>query len=112
MIQDLGDADDCQIFGINNRIASRRAHAISAHAEEVERSVRSCASQRVDKLCSVHFTGSLSCRDEDAHADIVKAMWRRTHSSARKFLFPGRMRPGPRELVLIAESSRVSIPAW
>ena len=36
MAQDLCDADDCEVFGVDDGVASGGAHAVAADAEEGE----------------------------------------------------------------------------
>src|SRR5580704_6492041 len=65
MAEYLGDADDGEIFGVDDGVATRAAHAVSAHAEELERWLP--APQSFDKLRAVHFAGGLPGRDQDSH---------------------------------------------
>ena len=69
MADDFGNADDGEVLGVDNRVASGGAHAVSAHAEKFRR--RIAASQSLDELSAVHFTGGLARGDENSHASIV-----------------------------------------
>ncbi len=71
MAKDLGDADDREVFGVDDRVTSGGAHALTAHAEEFKRRV--LTAQRLDQLRAIHFSRSLAGGDEDAHRGIVMA---------------------------------------
>ncbi len=70
MAEDFGDADDGEIFGVNDGIASGGAHALATDTEEFERGI--LTAQRFDELRAIHFSGGFAGRDEDAHGGIVK----------------------------------------
>jgi hypothetical protein len=69
MAEDFGDADDGEVFGVDNCVAAGGAHAVSADAEEFKGSV--AASQGFDELSAVHFPRSFASRDQDSQESIV-----------------------------------------
>jgi hypothetical protein len=88
--EDLSDADNGQIFGINDSVAPSGAHPVAADAEEMKLLClcgdsrfrlsggaklrflpRGSAAQGFDKLRTVHFAGSFPGRDQDSQAMIV-----------------------------------------
>src|SRR5258708_3305452 len=58
MAEDFGDADNGEIFRVNDSIAAGRAHAISANAEEFKSLI--AATQGLDELRAIHFSGSFA----------------------------------------------------
>jgi hypothetical protein len=58
MAENFGDADDREIFGVDDSVAAGGAHAVPADAEEFE--LRIAAAQSFDELCAVHFPGSFT----------------------------------------------------
>ena len=58
MAEDFGDADDGEIFRIDDCVAAGGAHAVSADAEEFELQV--VAAQGFDELRAVHFPGGFA----------------------------------------------------
>jgi hypothetical protein len=73
MAENFGDADDRQVFGIDDNVASGSVHTLAAYAEERERTCRICHPlQGFDQLRAIHFTGRFSRRNQDQHADIVR----------------------------------------
>src|SRR5579864_1668824 len=63
--ENLGDADDRQVFGIDDGVAPGGAHPVTANAEELERWIE--VPQSFDELCTVHFTGRFAGGDQDEH---------------------------------------------
>ena len=70
MAQYFSDTYNRKILGINNRLAARRAHAISANAEKLDRGIEPM--QSINELSPIHFTGSFPGGDQDSHAAIVR----------------------------------------
>ena len=68
MTEDFGDADDGEIFGVDDDVASGGAHLLSADAEELCRGVP--APQGLDQLRAIHFPRSFARRDEHTHATL------------------------------------------
>src|SRR5882672_1360572 len=58
MAEDFSDADDGEIFRVDDGFATCGAHASSADAEEFE--LRIAAAQGFDELRAVHFSGSFA----------------------------------------------------
>ncbi len=56
--EDFGDADDGEIFRVDDRVAAGGTHAVSADAEEFKLRVE--AMQGIDELGAVHFSGSFA----------------------------------------------------
>jgi hypothetical protein len=93
MTKYLGDADDSQVFGINDDLAASGAHTVSACAEKLKRRIRNCgagsptregratdgrrtrfsigAAQGLNQLRAVHFARGFAGGDQDLHGDIV-----------------------------------------
>src|ERR1700722_1436043 len=69
MAEDFGDADDGEVFGVDDGVASGGAHAVGADAEEFERWV--AAAQGFDELSAVHFTRSFAGGDENSHGEVL-----------------------------------------
>ena len=69
--EDFGDANDGEVFHVDDRIASGGAHFVSAGAEEFERWIQ--AAQSFDELRPVHFTRGFTGGDENSHQGIVMA---------------------------------------
>jgi hypothetical protein len=69
MAEDFRDADDGQVFGIDDSIAADGTHAVATHTEEFKR--RITASQSLDKLRAVHFAGRLTGGDQDSHTEGI-----------------------------------------
>jgi hypothetical protein len=63
----LRQSDNRYLGRIHQDAASRLAHVISAHAGNFE--PRDSAAQRGYELRAIHFAGSLSGRNQQAHAD-------------------------------------------
>src|SRR5580704_11487547 len=55
MTENFGDADDGEVFRVDDRVAAGGAHAVSADAEEIE--VWIATAQGFDELRAVHFSG-------------------------------------------------------
>jgi hypothetical protein len=70
MAKDFNDADDGEVFGVDDGVTSCFPHAWSTHAEELE--VGSSSVHRFDELGSVHFTGSFARGDEDVHGSYCR----------------------------------------
>ncbi len=70
MAEDFGDADDGEVFGVDDRVAAGGAHAVSADTEEFEG--RIAAAQGFDELRAVHFPRSFASRDQDSQESIVE----------------------------------------
>ena len=80
MTKNLGDADDGQVFSIDNDFASRSTHALPARPEEFKLpGLRGdgalprphTSTQSFDELRAIHFTGGFAGRDENLHETIV-----------------------------------------
>ena len=77
MADNLGDADDRQILGVDDDVAPGFPHALAARPEKCQsgREVRSrhrMSAQRFDQLRAIHFSRRFSCGDEDLHFAIVR----------------------------------------
>jgi hypothetical protein len=59
MADDLGDADNGEVLGIDDNLAASRAHALSAGAEELE--PWTTPPQRLNQLRAIHFARSFAC---------------------------------------------------
>src|ERR1700675_2447193 len=86
MTQNLSDADDREVFGVDNDLATRCPHALAARAEKFNRpglrrggrirppsgaKLRSPPPQRFNQLRAIHFARGLTGRDQNLHAAIV-----------------------------------------
>ena len=87
MAKNLSDADDGQVFSIDNDFASRCAHALPARPEEFKlpglcsggalprldgaEPRPHTSTQSFDELRSIHFTGGFAGGDENLHGTIV-----------------------------------------
>ena len=90
MAEDFGNADDGEVFGVDDDLAAGGAHALSACAEEgkfsglrlqrrgcgasLHMDRRDSTAQGFDQLRTVHFPGSFTGRDQDSQESIVKPL--------------------------------------
>ena len=66
-MDDLGDAENSDFFGVGDDFDAGFAHARAAHAEYVRS--RTCL-QRLRKTRGVHVARSLACRDQDLRSGV------------------------------------------
>ena len=66
MAENFRDADDGEIFGVDDRVASGGPHAVPAHAEKIEPTVRVLrlllvgGAQSFNELCPIPFARSFA----------------------------------------------------
>src|SRR5580698_11318699 len=78
MAHNLSDADDGEIFGVDDDVAPRGAHALPTCTEELERWI--LPPKRFNQLRAVHFAGGFTGRDQNLHGDHCRG----SRSSSRK----------------------------
>jgi hypothetical protein len=69
MTEYFNDADDGEILGVDDGVASCVAHPWAADPEELQ--VRCSPPHRFNELGPIHFTGSFTSGDEDVHEGIL-----------------------------------------
>ncbi|SRR5581483_1461684 len=94
MTENFGDADNREIFCVDDELAPGGAHFLAADAEEFRFGItrwvcgaplhgtsvdarfhafRKKLAQGLQQLCAVHLAGGLACRNQYSHASILKA---------------------------------------
>jgi len=70
MLDDLGQANNCDLVGIDDEIATRLSHLFAADAEELGPGAGE-RPQGFDQLCAIDFARRLARGDEKSHDGIM-----------------------------------------